>query len=240
METSRERNIRCAKDIFGSDDSIEGIRDGIKRARDRGLTDASIRNYLAVLSGEWLVAHPDRAQSPYTIARKYERLANIRTPTPAIPEHCIRKILDEAKELGTLGTLVAIGLSTGLRLNDLIAIRGSHIRNGVLTYTERKSNTVRKIKLPDWVISEYTIPSLSPLWDRSARAFHIHIKMLFDACGAEGCTTHSMRVTAISRAFEMGATLPQVMRMSGHKSEAQCLSYRRNLKEDSASEFINY
>lgn len=121
-----------------------------------------------------------------------------------------------------------LALETAMRQGELLAARREDLRGRVLSLRDTKNGSVRHVPLSGRALETIRevpanldgriIPLLAPMLDwRWRQACRI--------AGVEGLRWHDLRHEAVSRLFERGLSVPEVMKISGHKTYAMLMKY---------------
>jgi integrase len=144
-----------------------------------------------------------------------------------------------------------LGISTGLRISDLLTLRPMDISSCRFTITEKKTGTVRSIKLPIdtyCLLKGYSalkrLKGSDYLFYRTYKGIEIHdmpmsrqwawriISRTASKMGLESIGTHSMRKIYACGLFRRCGSLKAVQDELGHKDLATTLLYLKDLLKD--------
>jgi integrase len=140
--------------------------------------------------------------------------------------------------IGTKARLaLALGIYSGQRRTDVVALGRQHIRDGVLYVTQSKTGTKLEIPVdPDLaaIIDATPIPITNTfLMTSYGRPFTSHgfgawFRLRCDEAGLpHECSFHGLRKAACRRLAEAGASANVIAAISGHKSLSQVEHYTK-------------
>jgi integrase len=159
------------------------------------------------------------------------------------------QVAEMAEALRTIhlryGLLWELGITTGLRISDLLSLRASSVSSGTLTVTESKTKNVRKINLGlELFVIFGTYIKFFGLKDTDFLFFSSHrkkdkpmsrqwanrvIALTASKTGLESVGTQSMRKTYACNQFCVLRCSKRVQSDLGHKYESTTLLYLRDL-----------
>jgi integrase len=160
----------------------------------------------------------------------------------------IRAALNRVNSTRTLSLLMSVGVETGLRISDLLALKVSQLTSGRFTLTEKKNKNVREfVLLPDtydFYTSYVFLNRLKKhhfLFFSSRKGFPLRHKPMSRQWAArifartasrmqiKHFSTHSMRKTFACRLFASTGRVDVVQRALGHKHLSTTLIYLKDL-----------
>jgi integrase len=143
--------------------------------------------------------------------------------------------------------LWAIGISTGLRISDLLCLRPSHLTSTCFTFEESKTKKTRHLELDDELLQEarrfvarYHLGDGHFLFFSSAARKHkpmsrqwAHRVIAREAAevALEMIGAHSMRKIYACRLFASSGSIETVQAILGHKYVSTTLIYLRDILE---------
>jgi integrase len=128
----------------------------------------------------------------------------------------------------------ALGLHTGQRRGDVVAMGRQHIRNGLLHVTQQKTGKALAIPIhPELQAILATVPATQMTFVMTLRGKpfdpHAFSAWFAKACDDAGlpseCTFHGLRKAACRRLAEAGCTVHEIMAISGHKTFKEVARY---------------
>jgi integrase len=144
---------------------------------------------------------------------------------------------EAAHPIGSRERLVfALGLHTGQRRGDVLAMGRQHIRNALLHVTQRKAGKALAIPIhPDLQAILATVPTtqMTFVMTLSGKPFNPHAFSVWfgEACDKAGlpsvCTFHGLRKAALTRLANVGCTPHEIMAISGHESLREVERYTK-------------
>jgi integrase len=202
----------------------------------RGYKPNTVRLKLAIIS------------NLYTIARKRWEMGSLDNPVqamqlPKVDNAKDARILpvDEAKLLEVadplMKKLIILGVETGMRRSEMMGLQWKHVLPTKIQLKDTKNGKPRGVPLSTRaraVLAERggDNDKLFPMHpDTASHAFQ-------DCCrkaGLENVVFHSLRHEAISRLFEKGLSMVDVMQIGGHRTTSQLLRYSHLLVDDLAA-----
>jgi integrase len=205
----------------------------------RALLDAmeptAAKNWLAAIRA--LITHAiksDLIENDPTLGIKLRRMTGDRFHTWT--EEQIAQF-EAAHPIGSRERLAfALGLHTGQRRGDVVAMGRQHIRNGLLHVTQRKTGKVLAIPIhPDLQTILATVPATQMTFVMTLRGKpfdpHAFTAWFVKACGAAGlpsiCTFHGLRKAACRRLAEAGCTVHEIAAISGHATLKEVERYTK-------------
>lgn len=147
---------------------------------------------------------------------------------------------ERTHQVGTKARLaLALFLFTGQRKSDVVLFGRQHVRNGVLTFTQRKNRNRHpvKLELPVLPVLQRVIDA-SPTGDLtflvtefekpfSAKGFGAKFRVWCDEAGLRHCTAHGLRKAGAVIAAHNGATPHQLMSIFGWKTLKEAERYTK-------------
>ena len=125
--------------------------------------------------------------------------------------------------------LLKLALATGMRRGELCQLDWSWVNRdlGTITLPSAITKTARQRVIPIMKMAEEALDALESLYgskgkvlgDFTVIAVDLAWKRIKKRSGVD-CRFHDLRHEAISRFFELGCTVPEVMTISGHKTVA--------------------
>jgi integrase len=160
---------------------------------------------------------------------------------------------EERHPIGTKARLaLALLLFTGQRRADVIRFGKQHVRNGKLTFTQRKGRHREPItlSLPILPILQQII-DVSPCGDLTFLVNHLNrpftdagfgnrFRDWCDQAGLPNCSAHGLRKASATNAANNGATAHQLMAMFGWKSIKMAQHYTRAADQERLAESAMY
>ena len=143
---------------------------------------------------------------------------------------------------------MALLLFTGQRRGDVIRFGKQHVRNGKLTFTQRKSRhrKPKKLVLPILPVLQKIIDAspcgdltfLVNKWNRpfTDAGFGNRFREWCDEAGLPHCTTHGLRKAGATIAAQRGATSKQLMSVFGWDSIQMAELYTRSADQEHLAE----
>ena len=129
-----------------------------------------------------------------------------------------------------IGAIFLLGVSTGLRISDLLNLRADIRQN--FTVTEGKTGKSRLINLSDdvWkILQNYVknknLQSSDRLFKISRQTVHKHISRLGTSIGLSRLGTHSMRVTYAYNVYRLSRCLNFTREAMNHKYISTTILY---------------
>lgn len=124
------------------------------------------------------------------------------------------------------GSVIRLGLGTGLRWGELCRSLASDVRQGVLTVSQTKSGKLRRVPLPPELVTEIQgkVGRLVPFREADPGTFSWHARR---QSGVERFHPHMMRHTYACTWIERGGSLPALQQILGHASIATTQRYAR-------------
>jgi integrase len=131
---------------------------------------------------------------------------------------------------------LALGLYSGQRRGDVVAMGRQHIRNGLLHVTQRKTGKALAIPVhPDLQAVLATVPAtqMTFLMTLRGKPFdpHAFTPWFGEACDKAGlpsaCTFHGLRKAACRRLAEAGCTVHEIAAISGHATLKEVERYTK-------------
>ena len=190
----------------------------------RGYAANTIRLKLAIVS------------NLYTVARKLWGMGHLDNPVQAMRMPKVRnarenRILpeDEARLLAmadpVMQRVITLGIETGMRRSEMLGLYWQDVYEDRIRLRETKNGSPRVVPL-----SSRARASLSPRAE--GKVFPLHpdtishrFQELCQQVGLTGLRFHDLRHEAVSRFFERGLSMMEVMSISGHKTTSQLLRY---------------
>jgi len=163
-----------------------------------------------------------------------------RVRLPKNKEHVVRRItandehaLIDAAELcrtKNLSHLITLALETGMRRGELLALAWEDIDLVRRELLVRQSKNGKSRTIPLTTRAKITLASMAnedggPVFLLSANAVRLAFERIRRRTGLLNVRFHDLRHEAISRWCEMGMTVPEVGRLSGHRNLSQLLRY---------------
>jgi integrase len=202
----------------------------------RGYKPNTVRLKLAIIS------------NLYTIARKRWEMGSLDNPVQAmqlpkvengrdtrIPPEAEARLLAVADP--TMQRIIVLGIETAMRRSELLGLRWKDVFPTAVRLEDTKNGRPRSVPL--------SLRARSLLADRGEpdrKIFPLHpdtASHAFQDCcrkaGLEGVVFHSLRHEAISRLFEKGLSMMEVMQIGGHRTTSQLLRYSHLLVDDLAA-----
>ena len=168
-----------------------------------------------------------------------------KVPLPRVTERPIRRITDDefqgllwaCKPVNPRRTdnalymepLLKLALATGMRQGELCQLHWSWVNRdlGTITLPSAITKTARQRVIPIMKMAEEALDALESLYGSKGKvlgdvtqiAVDLAWKRIKKRAGVD-CRFHDLRHEAISRFFELGCTVPEVMTISGHKTVA--------------------
>ena len=128
------------------------------------------------------------------------------------------------------GAIFLLGVSTGLRIGDLLNLRADICQN--FTITENKTGKERSISLNDnvWrILQDYIakkgLKSSDRLFPTTRQTVHKHIRRLGSFLGHLRLGSHSMRVTYAWNVYRASTCLKTVKKAMNHKYISTTILY---------------
>lgn len=224
-------------------------REFILKARDRFATyeNRSGEQVAAPRRGDYVVAllrrvlafaieRPARFGLRENPAKGVKRMAKSSGYQPW-PAELIEKVLAEAPTHVALA--VRLGLDTGQRIGDCIAMRWDAYEDGVVAVVQQK--TGRQVWIPATdelrlAIEAAPRTATTILTTRSGRPWDRHhlareIKAAVEAAGYTGYSFHGLRKSAADRLAEAGCSAHEIMAITGHATLAMVEGYTRGANQ---------
>jgi integrase len=193
----------------------------------------------------------------FRFARKYGYIAPNSDPTSGVEKMAYRKrpfhawTLVEIEQfearwpIGTKPRLaMALMLYTGQRRSDIVALGRQHIKDGCLEFTQAKSRHLDEpvnLAIPilpelQRIIEATRSSGLAFLETHmgkpySASGFGDAFRKWCNEAGLPHCSSHGIRKATATILAERGATLHQIMSITGHKTLAQVQHYTRTVAQ---------
>ena len=160
----------------------------------------------------------------------------------------IKKQTEMKRELGKdeqmWGVLWIIGVSTGLRVSDLLRLRLCDTFGGVdcdsIVIRERKTGKERRCKLSrrartalDEYVVTYDVSPDEALFKVSRQQVYTRMKRAGKRIGLDQIGTHTMRMTYAVNVYYLTHDLNHVQRTLGHEYRSTTVSYLERLFEES-------
>lgn len=147
---------------------------------------------------------------------------------------------EERHPIGTKARLaLALFLFTGQRKSDVVLFGRQHVKNGVLTFTQRKNRNRHPVKLELPVLPVLqSITDASPCGDLTflvteygkpftAKGFGAKMREWCDDAGLPHCTAHGLRKAGAVIAAYNGATPHQLMAIFGWRTLKEAERYTK-------------
>ena len=168
-----------------------------------------------------------------------------RVPLPRTTERPIRRVTDQEFEALLwackptnprrtdnalyMEPLLKLALATGMRRGELYQLDWAWVNRdlGTITLPSAITKTARQRVIPIMKMAEDALDALESLngsrgkvlGQLGPKAIPERWKRIKDRAGVD-CRFHDLRHEAISRFFELGCTMPEVMTISGHRTAA--------------------
>lgn len=202
----------------------------------RGYAPNTVRLKLAIIS------------NLYTVARKRWEMGSLDNPVQAMQ---LPKVVngrdvrvlpeDEAKLLAVadpvMQQIITLAIETGMRRSEIFALRWKDVYPQAVRLHDTKNGQTRSVPL-----STRAKAVLAEKGEPDRKVFNIHpdtASHLFQeycqAIGLQGAVFHSLRHEAVSRFFERGLQMMEVMQISGHRTTSQLLRYSHLLVDNLAA-----
>ena len=149
-------------------------------------------------------------------------------------------MFERAHSIGTKARLaLALFLFTGQRKSDVVVLGRQHVRNGVLTLTQRKNRNRNPVKLELPILPALQrIVDASPTGNMtflvtefgkpfSVKGFGAKFRTWCDQAGLPHCTAHGLRKAGAVIAAQNGATAHQLMAIFGWRTLKEAERYTR-------------
>lgn len=136
--------------------------------------------------------------------------------------------------IGTTARLaLELALNTAVRRGDLLQIGPQHIRNGLFTYTQKKTDAQVAMPVhPDLLSVLDATPTGSLLFltssvgtPFSANTFGNKFREWCRAAGLENCSVHGLRKAQARRLAEAGCSAHEIASITGHKTISEVQRY---------------
>lgn len=124
------------------------------------------------------------------------------------------------------GFVIRFALGTGLRWSELCRAQASDVENGLVVVHQTKSGRVRRVPVPQDVLSEIRsrVGRLVPFASGSPGSFN---KTVGSLSGVESFHVHQLRHTCACRWLERGGSLAALQEILGHASVLTTQRYGR-------------
>jgi integrase len=155
----------------------------------------------------------------------------------AWPEAAIERFLEAASP--ELAAVFLVGLYTGQRKGDVIALRWDAIEAGGLNFKQQKTKTVLWVPIHPTlarVIESLPKRGTVMLTTTTGRAWtSSSLESAFKRCrkkaGCDGLQFHGLRKTAASKLAEVGCTTEEIKSITGHKSDQMAAYYAKGAEQ---------
>ena len=129
--------------------------------------------------------------------------------------------------------LYRVGISTGLRISDLLRLRAGDVSSSPIRVVEQKTGNIRKIDIPPSIRTELALfcdqhKNYDLIWHTSRQTVWRAYKAAGEAIGLSGIGTHSMRKTYALRRVMSGSPIGELQKDFGHKYTATTMLYCLN------------
>jgi len=163
-----------------------------------------------------------------------------RVPLPKNTEHVVKRITADTEHAlikaaercrtKNLCHLIILALETGMRRGELLALAWEDIDLVRRELLVRQSKNGKSRTIPLTTRAQITLASMEnedggPVFLLSANAVRLAFERIRRRAGLLNVRFHDLRHEAISRWCEMGMTVPEVGRLSGHHNLSQLLQY---------------
>jgi integrase len=202
----------------------------------RGYAPNTVRLKLAIVS------------NLYTIARKRWDMGSLDNPVMAMQMPKVTngrevRVLphDEERLLAiadpVMQQIITLAIETGMRRSEILNLRWKDVHPLAIRLADTKNGQTRSVPL-----SIRARAVLAERGEPDRKVFNIHpdtASHLFQeycqTIGLQGAVFHSLRHEAVSRFFERGLQMMEVMQISGHKTTSQLLRYSHLLVDNLAA-----
>jgi integrase len=130
----------------------------------------------------------------------------------------------------------ALGLHTGQRRGDVVAMGRQHVRNGLIHVTQQKTGKALAIPIhPELQAVLAAVPATQMTFVQTLRGKpfdpHAFTPWFAEACDKAGlpsaCTFHGLRKAACRRLAEAGCTVHEIAAISGHATLKEVERYTK-------------
>lgn len=160
-----------------------------------------------------------------------------------------QKAIDAAREhlTGPLRLAFLLGLYTGQRRGDVLAMTWSAYRGGAITLTQQKTGTLLTIPVaPELAEALEAAPrNAVQIVGMTPGAFKMRWPRAMEAMGFPSLRFHGLRHTALTVLAEMGCTEMELQAIGGHASTASLARYvkaarQKKLAESAMAKVYNF
>lgn len=172
----------------------------------------------------------------YTVARKLWGMGHLDNPVQAMRLPKVRnarenRILpgDEARLVAQADPLmqrvITLGIETGMRRSEMLGLHWEDIYADRIRLRETKNGQPRVVPLSSRARAALEPRGVGKVFPCHPDTVSHRFQELCQQVGLEGLRFHDLRHEAVSRFFERGLSMMEVMSISGHKTTSQLLRY---------------
>lgn len=172
----------------------------------------------------------------YTVARKLWGMGHLDNPVqamrlPKVQNARENRILPEdearlvAKADPLMQRVITLGIETGMRRSEMLGLHWEDIYEDRLRLRETKNGSPRVVPLSTRARAVLSPRGVGKVFPHHPDTISHRFQELCQEAGLSGLRFHDLRHEAVSRFFEKGLSMMEVMSISGHKTTSQLLRY---------------
>lgn len=226
------------------------------RARlDAGISHNTVKTELSTLKAIYnfsIETNSDQyTNNPFHACRIKARLAQPRKQADVVPDEYVSKMIRKAQDIGEFAHMcISLQFATGWRVSEVLALQWHQVILSVkpeyVIQEDTKTHLIRKQPLPSWcvgILKKYERIDGKVVKFSQSYAWKLWQYLVKECKLPHGnYTTHSARVTAISKLVREGYSHADVLDFSGHHSVSMIEKYDRRMRqlEDNIGRRISY